>query len=115
MKERRKEARLLCSDLIKVRIEDAGGAPAELIANLEDISPNGACLQFDQPMPEGTRLCLRLGRHLFRGRAVHSTRNDIGHFVGVQFDAGKLWSREIYEPKHLFDPAHMTARSKSPA
>ena len=115
MKERRKEARLLCSDLIKVRIEDAGGAPAEVIANLEDISPAGACVQFEQPVPPGTRVCLRLGRHLFRGRVVHSTRNDIGHFVGVRFDAGKVWSREIYEPKHLVDPARMVAGSKSPA
>ena len=105
MKERRAEARLLCSDLIQVRVE--GAEPAELTANLEDISPSGACVLFEQPLPAGTRLCLMLGRHEFRGRVTRCTHNEIGYFVGVRFDAGQLWSREIYEPKHLLDPARV--------
>jgi hypothetical protein len=108
MKERRAEPRLLCSDLIKVRIE--GAEPAELTANLEDISPSGACVQFEQPVPAGTRLCLWLGRYKFRGQVRHCTHNEIGYFVGVQFDAGKLWSRQIYKPKHLLDPRSLVAR-----
>ncbi len=109
MKERRAHTRLWCSDLIKVRLEDAGGASAELIANLEDISPSGACVQFEQPVPAGARVCLRLGRFLFRGQVMHCTHNEIGYFVGVRFDAGRVWSREIYEPKHLLDPARVAA------
>ena len=105
MKERRAEPRLWCSDLIKVRLETAGAEPAELIANLEDISPSGACVQFEQPVPLGARLCLTLGRHKFRGRVAHCTHNEIGYFVGVRFDPGKLWSRQLYQPKHLLDPA----------
>jgi len=105
MKERRAEARLLCSDLIQVRLE--GAEPAELTANLEDISPSGACVLFEQPVPAGTRLCLMLGRYEFRGRVTRCTHNEIGYFVGVRFDAGQLWSREIYEPKHLLDPARV--------
>jgi len=108
MKERRAEPRLWCSDLIRVRVE--GGGPTELTANLEDISPSGACVQFEQPVPAGARLCLMLGRHKFRGEVAHCTHNEIGYFVGIRFDAGRKWSRQIYEPKHLLDPAQLVAR-----
>jgi hypothetical protein len=114
MKERRAEPRLWCSDLIKVRLDCAGGEPAELTANLEDISPSGACVQLEQPVPVGARLCLMLGRHRFRGRAMHCTHHEIGYFVGVRFDAGRKWSRKIYEPRHLLDPARV-AKSRSSA
>ena len=114
MKERRAEPRLWCSDLIKVRLEGAGAGRAELTANLEDISPSGACVQFEEPVPAGARLCLTLGRHKFRGRVTHCTHNEIGYFVGIRFDAGKVWSRKLYEPKHLLDPRWVLAReSKS--
>jgi hypothetical protein len=113
MKERRAEPRLLCSDLIKVRLEGAGAGAeqADLVANLEDISPSGACLQFEQPVTVGARLCLTFGRHKFHGRAIYCTHSEIGYFVGVRFDAGQKWSRKIYEPKHLLDPARVVARA----
>jgi hypothetical protein len=111
MTERRAEPRLWCSDLIQVRIESAGGEPMEVIANLEDISPSGACVQFEQAVPAGARLCLTLGRHTFPGRVTHCTRNEIGYFVGVRFDAEHKWSRKIYEPQHLLDPAQVVARA----
>jgi len=112
MRERRAEPRLWCSDLIQVRLESAGAKPAELTANLEDISPSGACVQFEQPVPAGARLSLMLGRHKFRGWVTHCTHNEIGYFVGVRFDAGRKWSRRIYEPKHLLDPAQVVARGR---
>ncbi len=111
MTERRVEPRLWCSDLIKVRIEIAGREPMEVTANLEDISPSGASVLFEQAVPAGARLCLALGRHKFRGRVTHCTRNEIGYFVGVRFDPERKWSREIYEPQHLLDPAQVVARA----
>ena len=108
MRERRADARLWCSDLIAVRPE--GAEPVELVANLEDISPAGACVQFEQPVPAGARLCLMLGRHRFRGQVTHCTHNEIGYFVGVRFDTGRKWSSKIYKPKHLLDPAQVPAR-----
>jgi len=110
MKERRAEPRLLCSDLIKVRLE--GAEPAELMANLEDISTSGAVALFEQAVPPGARLCLLLGRHKFRGRVTHCTHNELGYFVGIRFDAGKKWSRQVYEPKHLLDPMELIARKR---
>ena len=113
MSERRAEPRFLCSDLIKVRIESSG-QPAELIANLEDISPSGVCLQFDRPVPPGTRLSLMLGRYKFHGRTQYCAYDEIGYFVGVRFDAGRKWSRRLYQPKHLLDPAQLMVSGSAP-
>jgi hypothetical protein len=110
MRERRAEPRLWCSDLIKVRLE--GGESAELMANLEDISPSAACVLFEQAVPAGARVCLMLGRHKFCGQVTHCTHNEIGYFVGIRFDPGKRWSRQIYEPKHLLDPMEVVGRKR---
>lgn len=110
MKERRAEPRLWCSDLIKVRVE--GAEPVELIANLEDISPSGACLQFEQPVPAGARIALMLGRWKFHGQVKYCVYHEIGYFVGVQFEAGRKWSRQLYEPKHLLDPTKVLASKR---
>jgi hypothetical protein len=107
MKERRAEQRLWCSDLIQVRLE--GAQPVEATANLEDISPSGACVQFERPVATGARMCLMLGRHEFRGHVRYCVQNEIGYFAGVQFDAGQKWSRKMYEPKHLLDPMRVLA------
>lgn len=112
MKERRAEPRLWCSDLIEVRLE--GAEPVELIANLEDISASGACVQFEEPVPVGALLCLTLGRHKFSGQAMHCTHNEIGYFVGIRFDTGRKWTRQTYTPKHLMDPATVVARGAKP-
>ncbi len=108
MIEKRAEPRLLCSDLIKVRLE--GPEPADLMANLEDISSSGACVQLEQPVAAGTRICLTLGRRKFKGQVVYCLYEDIGYFAGVRFDAGIKWSRRLYEPKHLLDPAQIVGR-----
>jgi len=104
VRERRAEPRLMCSDLIKVRLEDAGADAAEMTVNLEDISPSGACVLFAEPVAAGARVCLRLGRYKFRGRVQYTTHNEIGYFAGIRFDAGRKWSRKMYEPEHLLDP-----------
>jgi hypothetical protein len=108
--ERRAEPRLWCSDLIKVRVE--GVEPAEFTANLEDISPSGACVQFEQPVTAGAKIMLMLGRHRLQGRVRYCVHNEIGYFAGIQFDPGRKWSRELYLPKHLLDPAQLVGRRR---
>ena len=52
MKDRRSEPRFMCADLVRVRIQDAAG-DREVIANLEDISASGACIQVEAATLEG--------------------------------------------------------------
>jgi hypothetical protein len=102
MIERRTETRLLCSDLIKIRLE--GALPRELTANLEDISASGACLQLEEPLPVDALVCLLCRRCRFWAKVKYCVHHEIGYFVGVRFEGGQKWSRELYEPKHLLDP-----------
>ena len=110
IEEKRTEARLWCSDLIKVRVEDAQNA--ELTGNLEDISPSGACVQLEQPVEVGARVCLMLQRRRFKGQVRYCVKDEIGYFAGIQFDTGRLWSRKLYTPKHLLDPARLVKRKR---
>jgi len=110
MKDRRREIRMWCSDLIHVRLDSA--KPVDLIANLEDISPSGACVQFERPVPVGTPVVLRLGRRRLRGEVKYCTHNEVGYFAGIQFAPGHKWSRESYEPEHLLDPTKVRARKR---
>ena len=110
MDEKRAEPRLLCSDLIDVRLE--GANPSEITANLEDISASGACLQLEQPVDTGCQVTLQLGRHSFMGQVKYCVHNAVGYFAGVQFQAGQKWSRKLYKPKHLLDPARLLKRRR---
>ena len=46
--DRRIEPRLLCADLVDVQWKDQTGRVRRSVANLEDISLSGACLQVEQ-------------------------------------------------------------------
>jgi PilZ domain len=102
-KERRSEPRLLCSDMIRVRLPGRGRR--EISANLEDISASGACLLLEERLPLDAALVLLCGKSRFRGKVKYCVNHEIGYFVGVEFEDGQKWSRELYEPQHLLDVA----------
>jgi PilZ domain len=108
MNDRRAEPRLMCSELIKVRL--AGVRRAPLIANLEDVSASGACLQLEEPLPVGAALILLLRRRRFSATVKYCVHTEIGYLAGVQFDPGQKWSREDLTPRHLLDPAALRGR-----
>src|SRR5690348_15455415 len=49
MDERRIEPRMLCAELVELRWRDKHGFERRDMANLEDISLSGACLQTEKP------------------------------------------------------------------
>ena len=51
MIERRIEPRMMCADLVDVRWRDKLGRSRRAVANLEDISLSGACLQAELEIP----------------------------------------------------------------
>ena len=112
MIERRTEIRLLCSDLIKIRLE--GEHPRQLTANLEDISALGACLQLEEPLLVNATVSLLCRQCRLRGRVKYCIHNEIGYFIGVRFHARQKWSRERYEPKHLLDPTQVLPSRPTP-
>jgi PilZ domain len=107
MQERRTELRMLCADLVEVCWEDEHHRPRETKALLEDISRAGACLEFEMPVPVGTRVHLFCGKEALEGKVRYCVYRDIGYLVGIQFDTGSEWSRRNFEPEHLLDLAKL--------
>jgi hypothetical protein len=70
---------------------------------LEDISPSGACLQLETPLPLGVEIRWQCPTQIFRGRVQYCVYREIGYFVGVAFNFGSRWSKKAYRPLHLLD------------
>ena len=102
---------MLCADLVTVHWRDKSGRQRQKVANLEDISLYGACLQMDDPLPKETILRITYPKGEFHGRVRYCLYRDIGYFVGVQFDPGSKWSQRNYKPEHLLDLRKVVMRS----
>ena len=103
MQERRIDPRLLCAELIEVVWTDQGGRQRRRVANLEDISPCGACVQVESAMSNGTPVSMRYGDGQLTGTVRYCLYQGIGYFLGVEFDPGCRWSRKHFRPRHLLD------------
>jgi hypothetical protein len=114
MQDRRLEPRLLCADLINVWWNDESGATCQAVANLEDISNSGVCLQVDGPVPYDTLVHIAHPKLEFEGRVRYCVYRDIGYFVGVRFEPGFRWSQHRFKPKHLLDPRTLMNRTRKP-
>ncbi|MCC7234309.1 MAG: PilZ domain-containing protein [Bryobacterales bacterium] len=111
MKERRTETRLLCADLVEVEWKDKSGRKRRSVANLEDISQSGACLQLDLSIPLQTAVRIRYGRGDLDGKVRYCVYREIGYFLGIEFAPGQKWTERSFKPLHLFDPRRMTHQS----
>ncbi len=94
---------MMCADMVETRWKDSRGKTRKSMALLEDISPSGACLQFEQPVPVGSEIAW----DGFRGRVNYCLYREIGHFAGIVFSPDTPWSEDDYQPHHLLDPRHV--------
>jgi hypothetical protein len=111
MFDKRLEARMLCADLMDVHWRDKSGRARKALANLEDISLTGACLQLDMPIPLETALRIAHPKSEFQGRVRYCVFRETGYFIGVEFEPGCRWSRSRFRPKHMLDPRVLVNRS----
>jgi hypothetical protein len=94
----------MCSDLIQARWTDAFGGQQQAVVNLEEIWPEGAVLQFEFPVRPGVRIEIDLGSARVAATVEECHADFVGHFAEISFTGDFRWSRELYEPDHLFDP-----------
>ena len=109
----RNDERSLCADLIKIVWLDHTGCKQKEIAALEDISPGGACLQVEHPIPVDTPISILYPDGRYRGRIRYCVFQQTGYFLGVQFDPGYRWSKNDFLPSHLLE-LHTVAAKKEP-
>jgi hypothetical protein len=107
MLEKRRDPRMMCAELVDITWRDEAGRAHRDIANLEDISQSGICVQLDHDIPIGTRVAVRYGKGKFAGAVRYSAYRDIGHYIGVEFEAGTKWNARQFQPQHLLDPREL--------
>ena len=107
MQERREHPRMLCADLIKVEWLDRNGNAQSVVANLEDISTSGACLQLEEDIPPQTMVQIVHEKGNFAGKVRYSVFRDIGYFVGIEFDPANRWDARRFKPLHMLDPRRL--------
>lgn len=113
MHNRRVDPRMLCADLVDIQWHDKAGRTRRAIANLEDISITGACVQLETPIPLQTMLRISYPKGELQGRVCYCVYREIGYFLGVEFEPGFRWSLRQFRPEHLLDPRRLVARAVS--
>ena len=111
MLDRRYEPRLLCADMVELCWKDKTGRSKKTVANLEDISLSGACLQLDVPIPLKTPIRIAHPKGELAGKVKYCVFRDIGYFLGIEFDEDSKWSQKHFKPQHMLDPRRLVIRS----
>ena len=102
---------MLCADMVEVRWKEPSGRKSKATALLEDISPSGMCLQFEIPIPIGTRVEVHCPGEVLAGSARYCIYREIGYFVGLELEPSSHWSRQHFEPQHLLDLEDLVMRT----
>jgi hypothetical protein len=106
-KERRTERRLLCAELVELVWRDNSGREKRRVANLEDISPTGMCLQMETPVYAGTDIQMLYGTAVFSGIVRYTVYRDNAYVIGIELDEQSRWSAREFLPSHLLDPEQL--------
>ena len=113
MLNRRVEPRMLCADLVDISWKDPSGHTRRGVANLEDISLSGACLQVDRPVLLGADLRITYPNGELLGIVKYCVFREIGYFLGVEFHPGNQWSQRNFRPQHMLDPRRLLSKTGS--
>jgi hypothetical protein len=103
---------MLCADLVHIRWKDKSGNVRKSVANLEDISVNGACLQMETEVPADTVIRITHAKGELAGTVKYCEHRDFGYFLGIEFQEGGKWSLRHFRPQHLLDPRRLAPRKE---
>ena len=101
MKQRRVENRDLCADLIKMAWSSEAKLPKSDWAIVGDISPSGACLEIEEPIPVNAVVELEIGTERCQAIVQYCKYDKVNYLLGVEFKEGYRWSSNRWEPRHL--------------
>jgi hypothetical protein len=97
--------------MVDVSWKDKGGRTKKSVANLEDISLSGACLQLDSPIPLQTPVRILLPKGELAGTVRYCVYREIGYFLGIEFESDSRWTLKQFKPQHLLDPRRLVMRT----
>lgn len=97
----------MCADLVNIEWLDGKGRPQQTVANLEDISGLGACIQVEEEIPLRTSIRMTVLDQEYVGEIRYCVFREFGFFLGVQFEPGVKWNSRAFKPLHMFDPRQL--------
>ena len=97
----------MCADLVDIEWHDGKGRAQHAVANLEDISALGACIQVENEIPLRTTVRMTVMDVEYVGEIRYCVFREYGYFLGVQFEPGVKWNSRVFKPHHLFDPRRL--------
>jgi hypothetical protein len=111
MQEKRADNRLLCAELVEVVWQPESGKQRRSIANLEDISLCGACVQIEREISPGTTIAINYGDGELLGTVRYCLYRELGYFLGIELNESSRWSSQHYKPQHLLDPLELVEQA----
>ncbi len=109
--EHRIDPRMMCAELVEVYWKDKAGRRHRDVANLEDISLSGACVQLETPVQKGTRITMNYGDGEMPASVRYCLYRDSAYFLGLQFEDGCKWSTKRFRPQYMLDPRELVLRA----
>ena len=109
--EQRIDPRMMCAELVEVSWNDKSGRLHRDVANLEDISLSGACVQLEAPVQKGTRVTVKYGDGEMPATVRYCLYRDLAYFLGLQFEDGCKWSAKRFRPQYMLDPRELVLRT----
>ncbi|HZS57362.1 MAG TPA: hypothetical protein VFA65_23385 [Bryobacteraceae bacterium] len=111
MQEKRADNRLLCAELVEVVWQPESGKQRRSVANLEDISLCGACVQLEREIAPGTPIAINYGDGELLGTVRYCLYRELGYFLGIELNESSRWSSKHYKPQHLLDPLELVEQA----
>ncbi|HEX4749569.1 MAG TPA: hypothetical protein VH302_08520 [Bryobacteraceae bacterium] len=111
MQEKRSDTRLLCAELVQLVWQNEAGQQRRSIANLEDISLCGACIQVEREIRAGTPVAINYGDGELLGTVRYCLSKEFGYFLGIELNENSRWSSQHYKPEHLLDPRELVEKA----
>ena len=99
--DRRKTNRVLCADFVQIAWHDQNRSRISYVGLLEDVSPEGLCINLELPVPVGQAVFLHTKGFEGEAEVRYCNLGDYGYLVGMEFADGCSWDREKWRPKHL--------------
>ena len=101
-KDARRSRREMCSDFVQVAWNNQQGKQCSDIGLIEDVTPEGLCLNLGVPLPVSSLVRLHTKGFEGEGEVRYCRPSETGgHLVGLEFVNGSEWDRAKWRPKHL--------------
>ena len=101
----------MCAELVEVHWRDKAGRLRRDVANLEDISLSGACVQLETPVQKGTHIVVDYGKGEMPATVRYCLYRNLAYFLGLQFEDGCKWSVKRFRPQYMLDPRSLVMRA----